>query len=259
VQISLVSALGLTNGFLEYTLDRGLEVQSAWDRASQVGLTRRDLESLSERLAKKTSILADTQNVNLDTFVLPEEFALFFSWLMSDLHLRSDSYDLNLTVRKAYLEASAKLGISSSEQTLNIVSWIVGVPSLFGGSGYPVALPVSAAEISPDAMLAFEGLMAHAELLLGLKVETRTVNQAEMALTTFLIRITGLVEAIVRPHAGNDEHKAVEMVKAAVKNIQHTLPRQLKRHWSDGKICSNLFGIETRLPTFGSVMKFGHL
>ena len=233
LDISLISASALLAAFLENDDEHFIRVVA--ERTERLGITRGDLESMSENLRVKIDALSSFTGFSKADYSLPEEFSLFFSWLMVDMAMMSDSWRFNLQVETECVELAQSLGVKPDDHKLHIVGWIIGnAPANLNGQ-YPTTFPQGLLDINEDARLAFQGLIDHTHFIASEDGEQRSVLEAEMVLTSIPIRVLGLAEAIVRPNADNQDEHALSVLETAINKVQRILPQPLKSKWTDSK------------------------
>lgn len=233
LDISLISASSLLSAFLENDDEYFLGVVA--ERIERLGITREDIEAMSENLRVKIDSLSSFSTFSKADYSLPEEFSLFFSWLMVDMARKMDSSRFNLQVQEQCVKLSQSLGIEPADHKLHIVGWIIGSAPVKLNSQYPTTFPQGLLDINEDARLAFQGLVDHTNFIASDDGEQRSVIEAEMVLTSIPIRVLGLAEAIVRPNADNQDEHALSVLETAINKVQRILPQNLKSKWTDSK------------------------
>lgn len=231
MEISLISASALLAAFLNNEDEQFLSVVAK--RTELLGISREDVESISENLREKIEFLSSSTTFSKADYSLPEEFSLFFSWLMIDMGATGDSSRFNLQVQEECVKLSQSLGVDPSDHKLHIVGWVVGIAPAKLKSQYPTTFPQGLLDINEDARLAFQGLIDHAFFIASDDGEQRSVLEAEMVLTSIPIRVLGLAEAIVRPNADYQDEHALSVLETAIDKVQRILPHALKAKWTD--------------------------
>lgn len=233
LDISLISASALLVAFLENDDEDFVRVFTT--RLDRLGISLGDLASISGKLREKIDYLSSMTRFSKADYSLPEEFSLFFSWLMIDMALTTDSSRFNLQVHEEVVKLSQSLGVEPKDHQLHIVGWVVGNAPAKLNSLYPTTFPQGLLDINEDARLAFQGLVDHTFFIASDDGEQRSVLEAEMVLTSIPIRVMGLAEAIVRPSADNQDEHALSVLETAINKVQRILPHSLKSKWTDSQ------------------------
>lgn len=198
-----------------------------------VGSTVGELEDLSLELRDKIWLLRESSSFSILDFALPEELALFVSWLMVDLTGQEDSAVFNARLAVTLSELASELEIDPDHHRLHMVGWIIGRPHNRTGKLFPTELPRLIGSSSFEAQLAFEGLLRHTEFLVDEGGTTREPLEAEMLMTSILVRLLGLAEAVIRPNAERDKEKdaTFRVLKDALIQSQKVMSQSVKRAW----------------------------
>ena len=200
------------------------------------GITREDLVEFSSQLSQKIKSLLANEGVDHAQNSLPEEFSLFFSWLMVGMASREDSEEFNLNVRSKCASNARDLGLDPADHYLQVVGWVIG-KSVSKQEAFPATFPEQATQsMSTDAKLAFQGLVDHALFIESDTGQRRQVAEAEMALTSIPIRVMGLAESILRPNSGNTLGYNLEILRNAVSRVRTFTPSEFSNKWREREL-----------------------
>ncbi len=233
-EVSLIGASAMVHTLLSFEnshFQRLIE-----EKALSAGVTREGLVEFSSKLSQKSQSLMSNEGVILSQAFLPEEFSLFFSWLMVGMANREDSAEFNLNVRSNCATTARDLGFDPADHYLQVVGWVIG-KSVSRQEAFPATFPEQSTEsMSTDARLAFQGLVDHALFIESDSGQRHQVAEAEMALTSIPIRVMGLAEAILRPNSGNTVGYNLEVLRNAVRRVRAFTPTDFSNKWREPEL-----------------------
>ena len=201
-------------------------------RLDELGLSLQDLETLETRLTTTFRAFKETGQDNLSDLSLPNEACLFFTWLMADFATTSDSEQFSSRVNLRALSMAPKNEVNLGAYRVTVVGWVVGRPIVLWSNLYPAVLPNFSRNLNSESVLAFDGLLSHAEELGKLRDLFGEASLGEISKSAVVVRLCGLVESIHKPKGdSNVDQTLTASLYSILRECGQSIPESKRAKW----------------------------